>query len=87
MRFCELSPEEVLTWEILLSLVLIDGRSVEELNILGNALTVVGAILMTQAASLDCSQANVKDQDKDYYESLVKAIAALELRLTELENK
>jgi hypothetical protein len=92
MSICDFSPEEILFLEIVFTIILIDGRSADELNVLGSALNTVGAALVTHSAAMDCPQNSKKnnaggDDDNDKNKDLENTIADLKHRLAELEKK
>lgn len=89
MCLCDLSPEEILFLEVVVSIALIDGRSAEELNVLGGVLATVSSIVLAQAAVLVCPQKGNETQEQEVIrtEDLLQTIAALEVRLAEIEKK
>lgn len=71
------NPEQITTWANAISLLLSKGRTVDELNVLGNFIVAVGGLMLTLAAL---------KQTCDSKEEKIKQIADLKKQIKQLED-
>ncbi len=72
--FTTLGPNELILVNALVSLVISDDLSADELNVLGNFIVAVGSLILTKAAELSAQQSHDNKRQLQELEELIRRI-------------
>ena len=79
-----ITPCQLIFVAAVVTVIISDGQSADDLNIWGNFIVAVGSLMLTVAAKLQTDASNA--QKKDEQDSLQKQIDALQKKLGQIED-